>query len=71
MKVPDILVSGNHEEIKRWRKEKSIERTFLKRNDLISDEDYNKLSNSKNLKKESKKLTKFSVVTEFNNYPDW
>ena len=39
MKVPDILVSGNHEEIKTWRKKKSYERTIERRNDLISDDD--------------------------------
>ena len=39
MKVPDILVSGNHEEIKIWRKRKSYERTLERRNDLISDDD--------------------------------
>ena len=41
MKVPDILVSGNHEEIKLWRKQKMIERTLDRRNDLISNEDKN------------------------------
>lgn len=33
--VPDILLSGNHEEIKKWRRRCSIERTFLLRPDLI------------------------------------
>ena len=37
-KVPDILISGNHEEIKSWRKQKSLERTKERRADLISDE---------------------------------
>ena len=37
MKVPDILVSGNHEEIKLWRKQKSLERTRERRKDLIMD----------------------------------
>ena len=39
MKVPDVLISGNHEEIKIWREKKSFERTLERRNDLISDED--------------------------------
>ena len=26
--VPDVLLSGNHEEIRRWRKQQSIERTI-------------------------------------------
>ena len=36
MKVPDILVSGNHEVIKSWRKEKSLLRTYARRVDLLS-----------------------------------
>ncbi|MBO6971777.1 MAG: tRNA (guanosine(37)-N1)-methyltransferase TrmD [Prochlorococcus marinus CUG1431] len=35
MKVPDILLSGNHEEIKLWRKEQMIIRTEKRRRDLI------------------------------------
>jgi tRNA (guanine37-N1)-methyltransferase len=27
MKVPDILLSGNHQEIKKWRFEQSVEKT--------------------------------------------
>ena len=34
MKVPDVLISGNHEEIKLWREQKSLERTLKRRNDL-------------------------------------
>ncbi len=34
-KVPEILLSGDHAEIKKWRKEKSIARTKKKRPDLI------------------------------------
>lgn len=33
-RVPDILLSGNHKEINRWRKEEAIKRTNLKRPDL-------------------------------------
>lgn len=33
--VPDILLSGNHPEIERWRKEKSLENTKEKRSDLL------------------------------------
>lgn len=35
-KAPDILLSGNHGEIEKWRKEKSLERTLAKRPDLIN-----------------------------------
>ena len=31
MKVPDVLVSGNHQEIKLWREQKSLERTLDRR----------------------------------------
>ncbi len=34
-KVPDILLSGNHNSIKAWRKRKSIGETMRKRPDLI------------------------------------
>lgn len=33
--VPEILLSGHHENIERWRKEKSIEMTKKKRPDLL------------------------------------
>lgn len=34
-KVPEILLSGNHKKIEQWRKERSIERTFYKRPELL------------------------------------
>ena len=37
MRVPDILLSGNHEEIKSWREKKMLERTMDRRKDLIPD----------------------------------
>jgi tRNA (guanine37-N1)-methyltransferase len=33
--VPEILLSGNHQEIKRWRRKESIRRTWLRRPDLL------------------------------------
>ncbi len=33
--VPDILLSGNHEKIRKWRKDSALKRTFLKRPDLF------------------------------------
>ena len=33
--VPEILLSGHHEKIKQWRKEKSLEITKIKRPDLL------------------------------------
>ncbi len=34
-KVPEVLLSGHHENIKKWRTEKSIEMTKKKRPDLL------------------------------------
>ena len=33
--VPEVLLSGHHEKIKKWRKDKSIEKTKFDRPDLI------------------------------------
>lgn len=39
MKVPDVLVSGNHEEIENWRFRKALELTRIRRPDLLELED--------------------------------
>jgi len=40
MKVPEVLLSGDHGRIARWRREKALERTGRRRRDLIEkDED--------------------------------
>lgn len=36
MKVPDVLVSGNHAEIERWRRQKAVEKTARRRPDLLA-----------------------------------
>ncbi|MBP5241889.1 MAG: tRNA (guanosine(37)-N1)-methyltransferase TrmD [Bacteroidales bacterium] len=36
-KVPDILLSGNHEKIEQWRYEQSVERTRQRRPNLLKD----------------------------------
>jgi len=61
MKVPDILVSGNHKEINSWRRQKSIERTIERRSDLISNENYKKSPQSKRIVKETNQLMKFRI----------
>ena len=33
--VPPVLLSGNHEEIRKWRRREAIRKTFLRRPDLI------------------------------------
>lgn len=35
MRVPDVLLSGNHEQIRRWRLKQALGRTWLKRPDLL------------------------------------
>ena len=40
MKVPDILVSGNHNEIEIWRKEQSLKRTLKRRKEIIESDYY-------------------------------
>ena len=35
MKVPEVLVNGNHEEIRRWRRRSALEKTLRNRPDLI------------------------------------
>ena len=42
IKVPDVLLSGNHEKIAEWRKEKSIEITEKNRPDLLKDKNTKK-----------------------------
>jgi len=42
-KVPEVLLSGNHEKIRAWREKSSLQRTFLKRPDLF---EKNKLSDA-------------------------
>src|SRR5829696_587252 len=38
MKVPDVLLNGNHAEIEKWRREKAFEKTRLVRKDLLEGE---------------------------------
>jgi tRNA (guanine37-N1)-methyltransferase len=35
MAVPDVLVGGNHEQIRKWRRRKSLEKTLRNRPDLL------------------------------------
>ncbi len=70
MKVPDVLVSGNHEEIKLWRMLKMLERTNQRRNDLITNESVDKLLDRKRKRIEEIDLTRFTIK-DFDSYPDW
>lgn len=37
MEVPEVLTSGNHAEIDKWRRQKSLELTYEKRPDLLNE----------------------------------
>jgi tRNA (guanine37-N1)-methyltransferase len=47
MTVPEVLVNGNHDEIRRWRRRKALEKTLANRPDLL---------NGTELSKEDRKL---------------
>ena len=34
--VPEVLLSGNHEEVRRWRRRQALEKTWRKRPDLLA-----------------------------------
>ncbi len=36
MRVPEVLLSGNHEKIRLWREQQALERTRKRRPDLLS-----------------------------------
>ena len=37
MKVPEVLLNGNHAEIEKWRQQKALEKTVKNRPDLLAD----------------------------------
>ena len=37
MPVPEVLVNGNHDEIRRWRRRQALQKTLLNRPDLLRD----------------------------------
>jgi len=52
MAVPEALMSGNHEEIRKWRRQRALEKTFRNRPDLLdgavlSEEDHKFLAGLK------------------------
>ncbi len=42
MEVPEILLSGHHKNIEKWRKKESLKRTFLRRPDLLENKEFTK-----------------------------
>lgn len=39
MDVPEVLLSGHHEQIRRWRRREALRRTWLRRPDLLDEAD--------------------------------
>ena len=35
-KAPEVLLSGNHEQIRRWRRQRALEKTWKRRPDLLA-----------------------------------
>ncbi|MGV3028352.1 tRNA (guanosine(37)-N1)-methyltransferase TrmD [Streptococcus hyovaginalis] len=42
MKVPDVLMSGHHKNIRRWRLEESLRKTYQRRSDLLESYEFTK-----------------------------
>ncbi|MDA9746542.1 tRNA (guanosine(37)-N1)-methyltransferase TrmD [Prochlorococcus sp. AH-736-K20] len=71
MKVPDILLSGNHEEIRLWREQKSIERTLERRKDLmLGDKFVNFLKTNNETNKKSETIRKKNLEDSQNFFYD-
>ena len=43
LKVPSVLLSGNHKNIREWRMKESLRRTYLRRPDLLEKKELSKL----------------------------
>ena len=41
-KVPEILLTGHHEKISKWRREQSLKNTYLKRPELLKNVELSK-----------------------------
>ncbi|MFI5268345.1 MAG: tRNA (guanosine(37)-N1)-methyltransferase TrmD, partial [Chloroflexota bacterium] len=39
MQVPDVLLSGNHQQVARWQREQSLRRTLERRPDMLASAD--------------------------------
>ena len=73
MKVPDVLLSGDHKKIDEWRREEQIKKTKKQRPDLLkeseeektSDEDLIKTEEEKeNTEKKRKQIGKYTLIDD-------
>lgn len=59
MKVPDVLLSGHHKNIEKWREEEKIKRTKERRPDLLENQDFKyKITKKNKYKKATIQVTK-------------
>ena len=42
MKVPDVLISGNHKKIAEWQEKESLRRTYMRRPDMLIESSFTK-----------------------------
>lgn len=69
IKVPEVLLSGNHEQIRKWRKIESIKRTYNKRPELLDSAKLN-LEETEFLKNyQLENLPNFRVYIALIHYP--
>jgi len=61
LKVPEVLLSGNHAKIAAWRREQSIKKTMQKRPDLLA---------KTSLTKAEKEWVEALMLEQSNNFPD-
>ena len=71
MKVPDVLISGNHKEIQLWRKKKMMERTLDRRSDSLLNDCYKNSHECETAEKELNEFMKFLKENQNEIYPDW
>ncbi|WP_432721918.1 tRNA (guanosine(37)-N1)-methyltransferase TrmD [Jeongeupia wiesaeckerbachi] len=62
MAVPEVLLSGNHANIRRWRLKQALGRTWLRRPDLLADRQLSK--------EEARLLTEFQSESGLTGSPD-
>lgn len=64
IKIPEVLLSGNHKEIANWHRKKQLEITFLNRNDLIDQThlDRNEITELDKIKNKFSKKIKLHIA---------
>ena len=71
MKVPDVLLSGNHEKIKNWREEKMLQRTEQRRKGYFPKKDFDKLTKKNKIENNNQNFKELDIDFKSYIYPDW